>query len=277
MQTRPRVVFFVTLAVFGVVALLLAQTKPTHPEYQIRTVTTMVALSPGTIGEVPTITRVYFGRSDGSYGTRTTEIINGHSCTTTSYTDFQTFEQVTASDCVAMKSTSPLSGVTRHPGPVSTCSQNTSDLSLDGIETIQGIKVERLRADNQSARAMLYLAPDLGCLAVRQRHDWKGPTGEITSTTYDEPVEIKLGTPDSKLFLTPAEYREVVPSERRNALYKYFNGLAQSTSLSQSGRACLRKLNDHEDKIYLGAKKAAEVAKSQKRQSKSMLAQLWSK
>lgn len=234
MKRHPKVVFSVTLTVFSVVALLLAQNKPSHPEYQIQIVTTMAALAPSAIGDVPTITRVHFGRSDGSYGTRTMEIINGHACTTTTYTDFQNFEQVTASDCLAVKSTTPLSGIVRHPGPASTCSQNTSDFPLDGTETIQGVKVERFRTDNESARATLYLAPDLGCLAVRQRHYWKGPTGEIVSTTSDEPVEIKLSTPDSNLFQTPPEYREVLPSERRDALYKYFNGLAQSA-------ACLRK------------------------------------
>ena len=181
MKASPKTVFSITLTFSAIVAFVLAQASPPNPEYQIRIVTTMAPRLPSAIGNVPTVGRLYFGRADGSYGVRTTEIISGRSCTTTTYTDFDALEQVVASDCVAMKNTTPLMGLVRHLGPVPTCSEKVSDSPLIGTEMIGGLKLERYHIDSASEDGTLYLAPALGCLAVRQLHNWKTATGEIES------------------------------------------------------------------------------------------------
>lgn len=264
MRTQPKSIFLLACVVFSLAAFLLAQAQRSHLEYSIRIVSTMAAVSPIAIGSVPTVSKLYFGRSDGSNGVRTTEVINGHSCTTTTYWEFVAHEQVTASDCVSMKSTIPFVGIPRHRGPVPTCTQTLGDFRVVNTETIQGLKVEKFEVNDQTTKSTLYLAPSLGCLVVRQLVYWKGTAGEVVSTTFDEPVEVKVGTaPDSSLFQADPAYREVLPSERRNALYNYFNGVSQPA-------ACLRKNNEREDKKYLDAKKSVKASNGQ-----SILARLW--
>jgi hypothetical protein len=104
---NPWVVFLAAFAVMGSAAFLLAQRSAgQYAEYQIRTVTTMTP--PDGASGSPAISRTYFGRPDGSRGVRTAEVLGGRLCTTTTYWDSVRRDQVTASDCVAMKTTTPL-------------------------------------------------------------------------------------------------------------------------------------------------------------------------
>lgn len=251
MLLTPKRVFFCTVIPLSGVALLLAQFRSEHPEYQIRLVTTMTSLTKSSPENTPTISKLHFGRRDGSVGVRTTEIVNGRPCTTTMTWNAETREQVTASDCVAMKSTTFLDRVPyRVAGhAVPTCAKFLAMGNLAGVENIQGLKVERFESDTKSARTIVYAAPDLGCLMVRAAHYWKGSDGKVTSTTFEEPFDVRVGSYDPSLFSIPVDYREVLPSERRNAQDKYFRNAAVAA-------ACLRKGNEREDKHYIEANKA---------------------
>jgi hypothetical protein len=176
MNAKPILVFAVSVSVLGGMAVLLGGFQHRYAEYQIRTVTTMWSLgkSDPSAG-VSTISRLYFGRRDGSKGVQTTEVINGKPCTTTTYWDVRRREEVRASDCIGMRSSIPfLSHPPRPAAPVSSCAPETAGLALAGVEFIQGLRVEKLTSDNDSARAVMYVAPELGCLLVRALHYWKG-------------------------------------------------------------------------------------------------------
>jgi hypothetical protein len=250
----PSNIFLITFVGLGVVAILMAQSHSVrYPEYQIRMVTTMAVMSPQTSDHRPmTIERVHAGKKDGSKASRTTEIINLRPCTTTTSWDVTSHLQVTSSDCVKMKSTVPFStppGDLARP-PVPTC-KAMMDVTEPAptVENIQGLSVERFEYDNPTERQTLYLAPSLGCMTVRALHFWKGPGGAIVSTTFEEPVEIKLGSHDPEIFsVPPSDYREVPPSERRNALGTYFSGQPRAA-------ACLQPGNDRQDKKYLEARR----------------------
>jgi hypothetical protein len=196
---------------------------------------------------VNTISRVYFGREDGSRGVRTVEIVNGRSCTSTAYWDIKVNLYVSADDCVLMKSTEPL---TRLPSSipiqaVQSC-RHMIAMQFVGTDVIQGLRVERFKENGPSARADTYMAPDLGCLMVRSEYFWKDSSGRITGTTIDEPVEVKLEEPDPRLFHTPSTHREVPPSERRNALDMFFRNDTTPT-------VWLRRGNELADAKYWAA------------------------
>jgi hypothetical protein len=214
-----RIAAYGAVGIAGIAALLWGQLKPVYAEYEIRTVTTMTSATRSPAEGSPTITRVYFARKDGSIGIRTTEVYNNRPCTSTTYWNANTREEVSASDCVAMKSTVPFARFPRPPAiPAASCYAQRVD-QFTGHETIQGLPVERLEIDNESVKSMTFAAPSLGCLTVRGLYYWKGKNGEVVSTTFDEPVEVKIGSHDPSLFETPSHFREVPPSERRNSLF----------------------------------------------------------
>jgi hypothetical protein len=251
MRARARSVFWVTGLVGGLVAVLWAQRQPStkYAEYEIRMVTAMTSTAPSSSAVPMTVASVFFGRADGSKGARTTEIINGRSCTSTTYWNMTTRQEVTASDCLQMKSTMPfVEPRTFLATGLPTCTKRFDEnVRFWNVETIHGLKVEKFEQESVDRKAALYFAPDIGCLQVRGAYYWKGPNGEITGSTFDEPVEVKLGNHDPALFSTPSLYREVLPSERRNALSRYFSG--QDTAAE-----CLKRGNDREDKRYLEAR-----------------------
>ena len=220
---RPFTVFLATFAVMGGAVPVLAQLPSgSYREYEIRTVTNMT--SPDPSEGTPAISRVYFGRSDGSRGVRTAEVIGGRLCTTTTSWNTMSREEVSASDCVLMKTTMPFSRVPFLARPLTTCAASIAEFKPVGVETIQGLRLERYEGDSKSAKSVTYVAPELGCLTLKEYHWWKNPSGEVTSTTFTEPIEVRLGTHEPALFDIPANLREVPPSERRDALNRYFTG-----------------------------------------------------
>jgi hypothetical protein len=201
----------------------LGQTSPVYPEYEIRTVTTLTSDSRKAADGSITVSRIFFGRRDGSRGARTTEIINGRSCTSTTYWDIRKRVEVTASDCLGMKTTAPFTRLRDFPGPALASCDTTIASPLVGREVIQGLPVEKFETDTPTDRSVNYHAPALGCLLVRALSYSKGPDGRIKGTSFDEPVEIRLRAPDPSLFETPESFREVSPVERKHALYQYFS------------------------------------------------------
>jgi hypothetical protein len=237
--TRNRTLF--AIALIGCAVLLPAQALPEYAEYQIRTITTVGPKAP------TTFVTVYFGRNDGSKGARTTEVIAGKSCTTTTYWDMKSRTEVTASDCVAMKNTVPfvrLPGAAWPPAKQLASCATIVDGGLIGSEFIQGLRVDQFETNDATVKSIEYVAPDLGCLKIRALHYWKSPNGQITGTTIEQPAEVRLGAPDQDLFKIPGSFREVLPSERRNALHRFFTG--REAPPTSSG--------DRFDKRYLEAR-----------------------
>jgi hypothetical protein len=208
-----KLVFLTTLASLIFAALLLAQNLYDHPEYQIRLARTMTSTAKPASKLMHEISNTYFARRDGSAGMQTIETYNNRPCTTTTIWNTVTKEQVTTSDCVSLKNTVPL-GRVRHllaPKAVATCLNLIEGFKLKGAEYLQTLKVEKYDSDTQSAKATLYVAPELGCLIVRAQHYWRGADGTITATTFDEPTEIRLGVYDPTLFVIPTTFREARP------------------------------------------------------------------
>lgn len=244
-------IVFGGIGLAAIAGLLWGQLRPEYAEYQIRTVTTMTSATRSPAEGLPTIARVYFARKDGSIGQRTAEVYNHRPCTSTTYWDASLSEEVSSSDCVAMKSTVPFTSFPRSPAiPRPSCYAGRED-RFTGDETIQGLRVERMEVDNQDVKAVTFVAPSLGCLTVRGLYYWKGKDGQVANTTFDEPVEIKIGSPDPSLFQTPSHFSEVPPSERKDAQDKYFTG-------ANEGAACLRDGNERDDKRYFAARKERE-------------------
>ena len=191
------------------------------------------------------VERVFFGRGDGSKVARTTETINGKSCSSTTYWDTQAKVEVTSSDCLLMNSTVPFTRLPPSPAtPIANCSTILTG-NYVGSETIQGLRVHKFDDDTATSRSVNYYAPDLGCLLVRSLHYSKASDGSVRGTSFEEPVEIKQGSPDPDLFVTPASYREVWPSERRRAVYRCFSGSGDS--------AILKRASERDDKRYAEA------------------------
>jgi hypothetical protein len=121
-------------------------------------------------------------------------------------------------------------------------------------ETIHGLRVDRFDDNTFNSKSVLYYAPDLGCQKVKAVYHWNDADGSIRSTTVEEPTEIRLGPPDESLFQTDASYREVLPSERRRALYLYLAGKEPPGAAESYERA---------DKRYLEARRnqRADIAR----------------
>lgn len=215
------------------------------PEYLIRTETT--TSSGRTPSKVSTFGSVFAGRPDGSRAARGTDGPSDRPCTTTTLFDVRAGREVWASDCIAMKSEFPFKEIPYHAAglPRPTCA--SSLMPLKSVETMNGLTVERFETDDAAVRATLYLAPGLGCMKIRAAHHWKGPSGEIVSTTITEPVEVRLGSHDPRLFEIPSNFREVLPSERKDAMWKYLTG--QEPVASESSR----RAHEREDKRYAKA------------------------
>jgi hypothetical protein len=60
---------------------------------------------------------------------------------------------------------------------------------MAGIETVQGLRLEKYEGDHQAAKVTTCLAPELGCLTVKEHHWWKDASGKITSTTFTEAIK----------------------------------------------------------------------------------------
>lgn len=229
------------------IAALMAQTSPGYRAYEIRIVTTMTSdtLSPANGGR--TLSNVYFARDDGSRGARTVEVINGRSCTSTVYWDVKAKMKVSFDECTGMKSTEPFTFLPSFPGTARQTCKDSIRQSYEGVEVLHGLRVEKYREEGPAAAGATYYAPELGCLKVRGVYYWKNQAGKTWGTTFDEPVEVRLDICDARFFQTPAAYREVLPSVRRNSLDMFFRGDSQPA-------ACLRKLNEIADAKYLAAR-----------------------
>lgn len=244
----PLRLFAATLVLGSAWMAIRAQTRSSaYPEYQVTIVTNMTSETRPPSDLPVSITTTWFGRSDGSKGTKTVEVHNGRPCTTTTTWDNRTGLQVTASDCVRMKNSAPFTSLPFPSASVETCAPVLMS-AFKGPETIGSLKVERFEEDGPSYKSTGFYAPSLGCLRVRAISYAKAADGHVKGTSTQEPVEVKLGTPDPTLFAIPDSYREVLPSERRNALSRYYSGL-------QEAAACLRLSNEKYDKAYLTARK----------------------
>ncbi len=87
-----------------------------------------------------------------------------------------------------------------------------------GNETIEGIKSVKvvLRNSNQPEIQMWY-APELGCQLIRRVVNYQHPgdqPGPMISGSANLVLEsVKIGEPAASLFVVPADYEEVAPSE----------------------------------------------------------------
>jgi len=59
----------------------------------------------------------------------------------------------------------------------------------------------------------------LNCLPLQTTTEWKNTKGEVTSTTADRVEKFFLNPPSAELFNLPTDYREVAPSEMRDAIF----------------------------------------------------------
>ncbi|MBL8227132.1 MAG: hypothetical protein JNL98_01590 [Bryobacterales bacterium] len=97
--------------------------------------------------------------------------------------------------------TADLRGRVAHSGPVAE-------------ESILGIPVVKLTTEGVNTQTQ-WLAPQLGCVTVMTRWDWReGGGGRIASTATSTPDYVRLQEPDESLFAIPADYQEMKPSER---------------------------------------------------------------
>lgn len=246
MNKRRLAVVVLPVPVAFAIAAVMAQPASQYRPYEIRTVMSMTSESLPAARPARTITRVFFGREDGSRGARTVDVFDGRSCTSTAYWDARSNLKVISDECTQMKSTEPFFQLPGSPGPMMRSCEKILQMRFEGTELIHGLRVEKFTNDGPSARSTTYVAPELGCLAVRNVYYWKDSSGKITGTTIEEPVEVKLSEPDPQLFETPSAYRESLPSERRSALIRFYGGDAQA--------AFLRERNAREDAKYLAAR-----------------------
>jgi hypothetical protein len=243
---RRIAVILLPVPIAVVIAAPMAQNASQYRPYEIRTVLSMTSESRAATRPARIITRIFFGRADGSRGARTIDVLDGRSCTSTAYWDERSHLKVISDECTQLKSTEPYTRLPGSPGPMMQSCEKVLLMQLEGTELIHGLRVEKFTHDGPSARATTYAAPELGCLAVRSVYFWKDPSGKVTGTTIDEPVEVKLSEPDPRLFETPPTSRESLPSDRRKALIAFFGGNPQD--------ACLRRGNELEDARYLSAR-----------------------
>lgn len=81
-------------------------------------------------------------------------------------------------------------------------------------ESLLGIPAVKIVTQDANVHTR-WLAPQLGCIEVMTRHDWReNKGGFVASTTISYPDYIRLGEPDEGLFAVPLDYSEVKPSER---------------------------------------------------------------
>jgi hypothetical protein len=69
----------------------------------------------------------------------------------------------------------------------------------------------------------VWMAPSLGCITLMQRHDWGDQQAPNFSSSFSAPDYLKLSEPDDNLFQIPADYQEVIPSERHRRTVAYLD------------------------------------------------------
>ena len=81
-------------------------------------------------------------------------------------------------------------------------------------EEVAGVRAIKLVADGAN-RHTRWLVPQLGCIEIMTRNDWKdGQSGRVASTAISSPDYLRLSEPSARLFEIPSDYVEVKPSAR---------------------------------------------------------------
>jgi hypothetical protein len=101
----------------------------------------------------------------------------------------------------ATRCTTSLGGSVVHQGP-------------GADDSILGIPVVKFTTEDANVHTS-WVAPQLGCIEVMTRHDWRENRGGfVASTAIATPDYIHPGEPDERLFSIPADYMELKPSQR---------------------------------------------------------------
>lgn len=158
---------------------------------------------------------VHFGRADGSRGARTTETLNGRTCTTTTIWDIVSHRKITWSDCAGVITRETFVHLPMAAKPAD-CVRSNLDKHA-GTEKLGELILEKFESSGTTYRMVYGLAPQLGCLDLWGRSE--SSDGKVSTK---QPVQVRLGPPSPELFTVPDTYREVTAAEWRAALTKYY-------------------------------------------------------
>lgn len=114
-------------------------------------------------------------------------------------------------------------------------------VKVEGEERMWGVRVVRVVLEAGRMRSVRWMAPELGCLELRKRVEWRGTGGEVESVMEEEAVDLRLGEPARALFEPPAGYDEVMPSEADARMAKL---------LGRPCPECVRERGGNKDRAY---------------------------
>ncbi len=82
-----------------------------------------------------------------------------------------------------------------------------------GTGSIAGFDVIKFLTEDTRVRAEHWQAVALDCFPLYNRYEFKDQSGAVKETTEETSISVTTGEPDPELFVVPADYDEVPPSE----------------------------------------------------------------
>lgn len=249
MKTAVGLLILGAMAFF--VSLHATSTLAQRQEFTIRQTQTIQSYT-GNRGPIQ-LMHVDAYRKDGSTYTSESFAVNGKPATVAALQLANERKRIVMDMHTWLKSTYPVSDqqvLAWKSGTPSDCSPmiGVTSAQMVGKSQMFGVEVQRFAFDSATATTERNLAPALGCFDLRSVTKWKDSTGQYTSETVRETVELKVGSPDPVLFTVPNGLKETLPSAARNASYEYLYGAG-----TVSTRECWLNSNNKMDSRYTTA------------------------
>jgi len=122
-------------------------------------------------------------------------------------------------------------------------------LRVAGEERMLGVRVVRVVADTERVRGTHWMAPELGCLAVKREMKYLGAGGAVEQVMEETALELRLGEPEKGLFERPEGYEEVEPSEA---------DLRMAKALGRACPECEKARGGNKDQLYRSLQRARQ-------------------
>ena len=133
------------------------------------------------------------------------------------------------------------SKLTGESGCTATKELAVKSLRVAGEERMLGVRVVRVVSDTERVRGTHWMAPELGCLAVKREMKYLGTGGAVEQVMEETALELRLGEPEKGLFDRPEGYEEVEPSEA---------DLRMAKALGRACPECEKARGGNKDQLY---------------------------
>ncbi len=125
------------------------------------------------------------------------------------------------------------------------CTGRGESANRDTILGYEVIEVVDYSADRET-RAERWLAPSLGCLALKTAYSHRTPeSGSYRVVNVREALEVRVGEPAASLFEKPSGYVERAPSARRSEYYRRYPAKSPCPE-------CVKSNDQEADEKYFG-------------------------